>query len=146
MIQRIVHIEPITILGQKIQFQIKLPRDVKRILSIHQTTTASVELSEDQTHLFAPEVGDLWLRVANKYDVFYTATLQTAIDHYHNISDPYLPIPDFGGGRFWTEAKKITFFDIPTELDINLIEGYYEDRQDGLGQSYQLRIYLTIQR
>lgn len=145
MIKRIVHIEKITMIGQIRQFQIKLPKDSKRLLQLHATTNIAIELTEEQSRVFAPDAGWLWLRLSSFQDVFYTDVLKCPLDNHSQSFDGF-PIADFGNGVFWTQGKKTEFFELSTQLDLNLIEGYYVDRTGlGLGLSYDLKIYLTIE-
>lgn len=146
MIKRIVHIEQINIQGEKRQFQIKLPLNAKRILQIHATGNVAVQTIEKRIMIFPPDLGWLWLRISELRDVFYTEIIKLPIRNHNQTFEAHRPIDDFGNGTFWTQGKQEEFYDISADLDTNLLEGYYVDRiGTGLGKSYELKIYLTIE-
>lgn len=160
MIKRIVHMEKISVRGEKRQFQIKLPMNAKRLLQLHTTANAVDRLIEQRRMVFQPEVGWLWLRISELRDVFYTEIVKLPIQTYNQTFEAHRPVDDFGFGTFWTQGKKEEFYDITADLDTNLLEGFYVDRlitprpvvevQNPIKTlraitEYELRIYLTIE-
>lgn len=148
MIKRIVHIENISVQGEKKQFQIKLPLNTKRLLQIHTTANVANLMSEEEkaSKLFQPEIGWLWLRISEIRDVFFIQRVKLPLQIYNQTFIGHKPVDDFGNGTFWTQGKQEEFYNITANLDTNLFEGYYVDRTVGkLPESYKLRIYLTIQ-
>lgn len=160
MIKRIVHIEKISVQGEKRQFQIKLPMNAKRLLQIHATANTVDRMIEKPAMVFQPEVGWLWLRISEIRDVFFSEIIKLPIQTYNQTFESHRPVDDFGNGRFWTQGKKEEFYNISADIDTNLLEGYYVDRLITVRPpieiknpirvlraitGYELKIYLTIE-
>lgn len=146
MIKQIVHIIPVSQRGQKSQFQIKLPLNSKRILSLKVTTNPSQKLVENESTLFPIEVGWVWLRLSELRDVFYCDSLKLKQPNHHHTFLNHQPIDDFDKGSFWTQGKQEKWLDLTAELDTNLLEGYYIDRfRKRAEDHYTVRIYLTLE-
>lgn len=161
MIKRIVHIEKISIAGEKRQFQIKLPINAKRLLQLHTTANAVDRFVDQPRMIFQPEVGWLWLCLPEQRDVFFTEIVKLPIQIYNQTFEGHHLVDDFGRGSFWTQGEKEEFYNITADLQTNLLEGFYVDRLiNGRPvidiptrpikifraiNEYELRIYLTIE-
>jgi len=146
MLKKIVHIVKVTQRGQKIQFQIKLPQDAKRILDLKVTANPGYKKQDRETSFFPIEVGWIWLRLSELRDVFFCDSIKLNKQNYNQTLINHKPINDFGNGSFWTQGKQEENFDITAELDTNLLEGYYIDRYPKREENeYLVRIYLTIE-
>ncbi len=142
MIKQYIHIEEIEENGVKRQFQIKLPHNAKRITAIKITANPF-----DLTHPkpFESEVGWIWLRLAERRDVFYADKLSTYKNN-HNLSLPRLneinPFKEIG---FSHHGKLEQFEKVTADLNTNILEGYYIDRIYSKIKAYKLRIYLKLE-
>ena len=146
MLRQVVHIVKVTQRGQKLQFQIKLPRDAKRIIDLKITANPDFK-EEDRLKVFFPiEVGWIWLRLSELRDVFFCDSIKLNVQNYNQTILNHQPVNDFDNGSFWTQGLKEQRFDITAELDTNLLEGYYIDRYAKRKENeYLVRIYLTIE-
>lgn len=146
MLKKIVHIVKVTQRGQKIQFQIKLPKDAKRILDLKVTANPGYTKQDREMSFFPIEVGWIWLRLSELRDVFFVESIRLNKQNYNQTFINHQPINDFGNGSFWTQGKQEENFDITAELDTNLLEGYYIDRYPKREENeYLVRIYLTLE-
>lgn len=146
MLKQIVHIVKVTQRGQKIQFQIKLPRNVERIIDLKVTANPGYKIEERRTSFFPVEIGWIWLRLSEVRDVFFCDSIRLNKQIYNQTFLNHKPINDFGNGSFWTQGLQEQNFDVTAELDTNLLEGYYIDRYPSREESmYEVRIYLTLE-
>jgi len=146
MLKQMVHIVKVTQRGQKIQFQIRLPQNAKRIIDLKITADAGYRKLDKENSLFPLEVGWVWLRLSELRDVFYCDSIKQNKQVFNHTFLNHKPVDDFGRGSFWTQGMKEQNFDITAELDTNLLEGFYVDRYPRRVQDeYQVRIYFTIE-
>lgn len=148
MIKRIVYQKPITVSGQKVQLEIRLPMNVKRLLGLKLSVRYA---SGFRSNPFGTEVGWLWLRDAAEMDVFYSDRLIVGGDNYH-LASPLLvgrlrqsQQPNFQRGSFSFHGKTIEHFNFIKRLSSPLIEGYYVDRLQSKNPNYTLSIYLKLE-
>lgn len=148
MIKRIVYQKSITVSGQKVQLQIKLPQNVKRLLGL--TFTIQPDgLSKAMP--FGAEFGWIWLRDAAEMDVFYSDRLIVDANNYNWVSpnlnrsaNPTIN-PVFQSGRFSFHGRKLEHFHFIKKLTSPMIEGYYVDRLQARVTNYTLSIYLKLE-
>lgn len=146
MLKKIVHIVKVTQRGQKIQFQIKLPQNAKRIIDLKVTANPGFKILENDSVFFPLEVGWIWLRLSELRDVFFCDSIKQNKQSYNQTFINHKPINDFDNGSFWTQGKQESNFDLIALLDTNLLEGYYIDRYPKREENeYLVRIYLTIE-
>lgn len=146
MLKKIVHIVKVYQRGQKIQFQVKLPLNAKRILDLKVTANPSFKSIERETSAFPTEVGWIWLRLSELRDVFYCESIKLSRQNHNQTFVNHRPVDDFEHGSFWTQGKQEHALDITAELDTNLLEGYYIDRfRKRAENEYELKIYLTLE-
>ncbi|MBL4625898.1 MAG: hypothetical protein JKY42_12280 [Flavobacteriales bacterium] len=148
MKKQIVHIVDVTRNGEKIQFQIKLPSDTKRITALKFTAIPQVRKyvrKHEETLPIENEVGWLWLRIPEQRDVFFAESVKRALPLHNLTITNHYPLDDFGKGTYWTQGKKEEFFTINVAIKTNIVEGYYIDRITTGNDDYKLRIYLTLE-
>lgn len=146
MLKKIVHIIKVNQRGQKIQLQVKLPLNAKRILDVKVTANPSYKIIEGETSIFPTEVGWIWLRLSELRDVFYCENIKLKRRNHNQTFLNHKPIDDFDNGTFWTQGKQEQALNITAELDTNLLEGYYIDRfRKRAENEYELKIYLTLE-
>ena len=146
MLKKIVHIVKVYQRGQKIQFQVKLPLNAKRILDLKVTANPSFKRQDRETSYFPLEVGWIWLRLSELRDVFFCEIIKLSRQNHNQTFLNHKPIDDFGNGSFWTQGKQEQALDITAQLDTNLLEGYYIDRfRKRAEDDYELKIYLTLE-
>ena len=148
MKKQIVHIVDVTRNGEKIQFQIKLPLDTKRITALKITAIPQVRKylkKREETLPIENEVGWLWLRIPEKRDVFFAESVKRVLPIHNLTIINHKPLDDFGNGTYWTQGKKEEFFTINVDVKTNIVEGFYIDRIITGNENYKLRIYLTLE-
>gem|GEM_PF-2215875 len=148
MKKQIVHIVDVTRNGEKIQFQIKLPLDTKRITALKITAIPQVKKflrKREETLPIENEVGWLWLRIPEKRDVFYAESIKQVLPLHNLTITNHKPLDDFGNGTYWTQGEKEEFFTINVDVKTNIVEGFYIDRITTGNENYKLRIYLTLE-
>lgn len=146
MLKKIGHIIKVNQRGQKIQLQVKLPLNAKRILDVKVTANPSYKIIEGETSIFPTEVGWIWLRLSELRDVFYCENIKLKRRNHNQTFLNHKPIDDFDNGTFWTQGKQEQALNITAELDTNLLEGYYIDRfRKRAENEYELKIYLTLE-
>ena len=128
MIKYHVHIIKVTRSNEKIQFQIKLPRNAKRIVAIKVTAKPLIRLVHKIAPNYPVEAGWLWFRIPEKRDVFYAETVRRPLPLHSQTFLNHRPIGDFDQGSFWTQGKKEEFLSVNAELNSNVLEGFYIDR------------------
>ena len=143
MFKTIVHIVKVKRKGEKIQFQIKLPLNIKQVSEIRLTANPVYQLGAGSPDKFAKEVGWLWLRIPESRDVFYYESLKLSIPNHHQTLPAILSPIYFETGQHWISGKKNEAFKIEAKLNTNMMEGYYIDRIYS-EENYQVRIYLTL--
>ncbi|MBL4862835.1 MAG: hypothetical protein JKY09_07460 [Crocinitomicaceae bacterium] len=148
MKKQIVHIVNVVRNAEKIQFQIKLPLDTKRITGLKITGMPQVrnyERKERNPMPIANEIGWLWLRIPEQRDVFYAESVKRVLPLHNLTITNHRPLDDFGNGTYWTQGKKEEFFTVNVDVTTNLVEGFYMDRITTDQEKYTLKIYLTLE-
>ena len=145
MEKTIIHTLKVEQNGEKTQFQIKLPRDTKRITSVLATASPSLRAYSSKPPKFASEVGWLWLRQSNANDVFYSDIIKRQVPRHAKSLPGIEPINDFSHGAFQVEGTRIGIERISVPVNSQIIEGYFIDRITTQRPSYLLRIYLTLE-
>jgi hypothetical protein len=145
MKKTIIHSFEVTNPGEKVQLQIRLPRNARRMLSITVTATALPPhgITDKQ------EAGWLWLRIPERRDVFFAEIVRQALQTHDKESFAAIRKPGFGRGRAWIDGTKHESFSIEIDLESTLIEGYYTDQlkeqlKEQISGSYTVRIYINL--
>jgi len=145
MIKRIVHSVIVQSRNEKLQFQIELPRNVKKVVGILPT----IQSRDYNGYTLQPEPripfqGSLWLRCSDKRDVFYAADVS---ENFRWVKDKtHRPSFGFQGkDRRWILGKKAEFFSIEVSGKETIIEGYYEDHSHIYMKGYSLEIYIETE-
>lgn len=128
MIKYQVHIVKVTRSNEKIQFQIRLPRNAKRIVALKVTAQPLIKLVHKIAPDYAVEAGWLWLRIPEKRDVFFADTVKRPLPLHSKTVFNHKTIGDFDGGSYWTQGTKEEFLSIEADLTTNVLEGFYIDR------------------
>ncbi len=137
--------------------QIKLPRNTKKVTGIKVTANAY----DTNMIILTEEIGWLWLKVAEKRDVFFAEIVKTNLtqNDWYSYDLPFVkdthgkiglktnttyPI-SFGQGRAWIDGTKDEFFSIEVLPENLIIEGYYTNTLTSLRGGYTVNIYLAIE-
>lgn len=152
MKKQIVHIVDVNRSGEKLQIQIKLPLNTKRITQLKITASPEaigkfevLERKGKPIRSVRQEVGWLWLRIPEQRDVFFAEIVQRPLPFHNQTIPNHRPVDDFGNGSFWTQGKKEEFYSVCVDVTTNIVEGFYVDRMTTKGSKYQLKIYLTLE-
>lgn len=121
--------------GAKLQFQIKLPSEITKVIGIAITTNADNPYRVGSTgkpdgifdNPVPTKTGDLWLRIADQRDVFYSEAVEFSLPRYDMTTDRKITKPGLGIGQKWFDGGKDEFFTLDVDIDNTIIEGYYED-------------------
>jgi hypothetical protein len=141
MNKTIIHAIEVRMAEAKIQFQIKLPRDVKKVVAIG--------LATDATYIgggIVEDVGSVWLRVPGIQDCFFADTVRVPLQSYGMTS--YSPMRNLSFGSFsaWVDGTKTHPLSIEIDREATMIEGYYSDElRRAFADTYTVKIYLTIE-
>jgi hypothetical protein len=128
MIKHLVHIVKVTRSNEKIQFQIKLPRNAKRIVGLKITANPLIKLIPKIAPNYQVEAGWIWLRIPEKRDVFYAESVRRPLPLHSQTILNHTPIGDFDQGSYWTHGTKEEFYSVDASLSTNVVEGFYIDR------------------
>lgn len=141
----ILHSEPITKKGAKLQFQIKLPNTIKAVtgIAITASKTGKVRGSKDGKPPFTEYAGWLQLQIPEKRDAFYSDLVRFSTHKKQPLGT--LPQQELGlsvQNAWWFSGTQHRFFNITIPVERTIIEGYFEDHALNGGQQYTLIIYL----
>lgn len=148
----IIHIEPIKKVGAKQQFQIRLPWNTKKVVGILTTSDANYQAAKGTLINKRPpygilipsqKLGDIWLRIPEKRDVFFADTLAFS-DH---IVNPLIQVESpgiVGDFEWWFEGTKREFFKINIPVESTIIEGFYRDNSLAGIVDYEVKVYLEL--
>lgn len=141
MKKTLIHTVNITRQGEKVQLQIRLPRNTKSVQEIRVTSSGIPRKPSPKR-----EVGWLWLRIPEHRDVFFVQIINVQFQDYGKSSFDPIENLSFAAGTAWVDGSKESPFSIAIPGQVTLIEGYYTDelKTDLLGQ-YTLKIYLTLE-
>ncbi len=141
MKKTVIHTITVSKVGEKIQLQIKLPRNTKSVQAITITTNGTVRMPSAKR-----EIGWLWLRIPEQRDVFFAEVVRVPLEDFDRVTFADLEPISFGRGRAWIDGGKESSFSIVVEKCSTLLEGYYIDQlRSDLGAGYTVKIYLTIE-
>ena len=134
MIKHAVHIIRVKRSGEKIQFQVKIPRNTKRIIALKVTANPKIKLVKKIAPDYSEVAGWLWLRIPERRDVFYADLVRRPLPLHSQTISGLRPIDDFDQGTFWTQGTKEDFFEVDVSVQTNILEGFYIDmirQEDG---------------
>ncbi|PHR45475.1 MAG: hypothetical protein COA32_13620 [Fluviicola sp.] len=161
-----VHTVNVSKSGEKIQFQIRLPRTVKKITGVKATANPQIRLIKKIAPDYPKEAGWLWLRSTGIEDVFFADDVKRPLPLHNQTIINHAPLDDFDKGSFWTQGKMEEFLPLDLKLDSNIIQGFYINQivQQKVGINdhynpieramiqprgdqpvYQLKIYLKLE-
>jgi len=142
MKKTIIHPILVAVPSAKLQFQIPLPRNIKRISAIGITNTGVPTLSDVPVE----EAGWLWMRIPQMRDVFFADIVKVPRQSYGIHSFALIENLSFGGFTAWVDGTKEQPFTIQIDRAATMVEGFYADQ---LGRffpgPYTVKIYLTIE-
>ncbi|MGV3609637.1 MAG: hypothetical protein ACO1N0_01725 [Fluviicola sp.] len=127
----------ITSASQQLLFQIRLPRDSKRIIGVCSTITGTKAFR-------SRDIGTLWLSTPSMGEVFYTEILSAKQSDYGISIMPSVNQPGYETGSLWVSGSKIEFNTLNRPVTETIVEGFYSDQRTVDG-SYSLSIYLKIE-
>lgn len=127
----------ITSANQQLLFQIRLPRDSKRIVGVLTTITATKAFR-------SRDIGSLWLATPSMGEVFYTEILSAKQSDYGISILPSIDQSGYDTGSLWVSGSKIEFSSMNRPVTETIVEGFYSDERTVDG-SYTLLIYLKIE-
>ncbi|MNE07274.1 hypothetical protein D3C87_22750 [compost metagenome] len=123
--------------NQQILFEIRLPRDCKRIIGICTTITGTKSFR-------SRDIGSLWLATPSIGEVFYCDILSMKQADYGISIMPYVNQPGYDTGTLWVSGSKTEFSTLNRPVTETIVQGFYSDQRtvDGF---YALSIYLKIE-
>lgn len=127
----------ITSASQQLLFQIRLPRDSKRIIGVCSTITGTKAFR-------SRDIGTLWLSTPSMGEVFYTEILSAKQSDYGISIMPSVNQPGYETGSLWVSGSKIEFNTLNRPVTETIVEGFYSDQRTVDG-NYSLSIYLKIE-
>jgi hypothetical protein len=127
----------ITSASQQLLFQIRLPRDSKRIIGVCSTITGTKAFR-------SRDIGSLWLSTPSMGEVFYTEILSAKQSDFGISIMPSVNQPGYETGSLWVSGSKIKFNTLNRPVTETIVEGFYSDGRTVDG-SYSLSIYLKIE-
>lgn len=127
----------ITSASQQLLFQIRLPRDSKRIIGVCSTITGTKAFR-------SRDIGSLWLSTPSMGEVFYTEILSAKQSDFGISIIPSVNQPGYETGSLWVSGSKIEFNTLNRPVTETIVEGFYSDGRTVDG-SYSLSIYLKIE-
>ena len=123
--------------NQQVLFQIRLPRDSKRIIGALVTITAIKTLRNQ-------EPGWLWLSTPFMGKTFYCEILNEKPKNYGISNMPMIQQPGIADGSLWLSGSKIEFSTLNCPVSETIVEGFYSDQRTVDGK-YTVSIYLKIE-
>lgn len=123
--------------NQQLLFQIRLPRDSKRIIGVCTTITSTKAFR-------SRDIGSLWLATPSMGETFYTEILSAKQSDYGISIMPSINQPGYDNGSLWVSGSKIEFFTLNRPITETIVEGFYTDQRTVDG-AYSLFIYLKIE-
>ncbi len=123
--------------NQQILFEIRLPRDCKRIIGVCATMTGTKAFR-------SRDIGSLWLATPSIGEVFYCDILSMKQADYGIGVMPYVNQPGYDTGTLWVSGSKTEFSTLNRPVTETIVQGFYSDQRtvDGF---YSLSIYLKIE-
>ncbi len=123
--------------NQQLLFQIRLPRDSKRIVGVCVTATVA-KIPRNQ------EMGWLWLSTPYQGKAFYTQIVNPVSGEYSISILPMIEPPNLDDGSLWISGSKIEFNNVNCPVSETIVEGFYSDQRTVNG-SYSVAIYLKVE-
>lgn len=129
--------------GEKLLFQIKLPKNAKKIIGIQVTTSSSIIGMSVAIPLFL-KTGNLRLQLNRKDNIFHAEDLSSTelLPAYEYLIG--IPVIGFGNGRFYKSGVKFKKLDVHIATQDTIINGFYEDTLS-MFSLYNVKIYLTYE-
>lgn len=127
----------ITKANQQVLFQIRLPRDSKRIIGVCLTMTTTKAFR-------SPEIGSLWLSTPSMGETFHCEALRVNQSTYGVSILPSINPPGYENGSLWVSGSKIEFSTLDRPVTETIVQGFYSDERTMDG-NYTLTIYLKIE-
>lgn len=124
-------------LKQQLLFQIRLPRDSKRIIGF-QATASATKTARNQT-----DAGWIWLSTPFMGETFFCDIVKVKPKDY-GLSFQGIAQPGYDTGSLWVSGSKLEFHSLDRPITETLIEGFYSNQQVMEGK-YSLTIYLKIE-
>lgn len=123
--------------NQKLLFQIRLPRDSKRITGVHVSMTSTKAFRNR-------DIGSLWLSTPSMGETFYCEILNVRPSDYGISVMPSINQVGYDTGSLWVSGSKIEFSSLNRPITETIVEGFYSDQRtiDGI---YTVLIYLKIE-
>lgn len=125
-------------LKQQLLFQIRLPRDSKRIIGVLATASAT-KSARSQT-----EVGWLWLSTPKMGETLFCDTIQVKPKDFGITGLPQIGQPGYDNGSLTVSGTKIEFNYLDRPITDTIVEGFYSNQQVMEGK-YLLTVYLKIE-
>lgn len=149
-----IHILTIKREGEQQLFQIKLPKNAKKITGILITAQPS---NNQQANMppsapfnmpttAAVKAGDIKLQLNNRKDIFYAEDVCAfeLLPDYEGLTG--IQRADFDDGGFGTRGSKLIPLKVEIETKDTIIGGYYKDTMPVQNLfPYQLKIYITYE-
>lgn len=138
MVRYIIHKVQITQRGQRELFQIRIPRNCKRITGVKVTTDF---LIDDYTDIHA---GWLWLSLPIVREAFFAHIIK-ALNPMHDWAGykGLMPV-NFTDGQPWTCGTKQEFLGVNVPVYQTIVEGYYSNEYP-TSAGYSVSIYLRLE-
>lgn len=124
--------------NQQILFQMRLPRDSKRITGICVTTITNTK------GVRGGEVGWLWLSTPSMGETFYSEILRGDTRAFDLNGFPNIYQPGLDAHNLWMSGSKIGYSTVNRPVSDTLVEGFYSDKRTFTGK-YVVTIYLKIE-
>ncbi len=123
--------------NQQILFEIRLPRDCKRIIGVCTTMTGTKAFR-------SRDIGSLWLATPSMGEVFYCEILTMKLADYGINVMPSVIQPGYETGTPWVSGSKTEFSTLNRPVTETIVQGFYSDQRTVDGY-YSLFIYLKIE-
>lgn len=150
-----IHILTIKRGAEQQLFQIKLPKNAKKITGIlitaqpsnnQQSANVPSSGSFNMPATAAVKVGDIKLQLNNRKDIFYAEEVCAfeLLPNYEGLTG--IQRADFDDGNFGTRGNKLIPLKVEIETKDTIIGGYYKDTMPVPNLfPYQLKVYTTYE-
>lgn len=137
----IVHQIAIKKIGQKVQFQIRIPRNAKKVTAINVTNNVTVKSR------LPISSGFLFLRIPEYRDVFYAEDVRFYSSAHNQGTYPerVKMLHTLENGSSWRAGTKEEFFHIEVDVTCTIIEGLYVDYNKVGNRPYTISIYIELE-
>lgn len=125
-------------LKQQLLFQIRLPRDSKRIIGVL-ATASGTKSARNQT-----DAGWLWLSTPKMGETLFCDIVKSKPRDFGIAGLPQIEQPGYDNGSLWVSGSKIEFNSLNRPITDTIVEGFYSNQQVMEGK-YTLTLYLKIE-